>query len=146
VHDVERGGVAALELVRVVQAVQHAHDEEHGELDRHRSRAVAEPRHHLLQRLPVQELHDDGMPPVDEPNPLRAHDVRVLEPERDARLVDEHLDHERLVRVVRVQRLDHDRSIETRTNFFTSEEDLGDSAYAKARDDAVSIEVRQCRR
>ena len=86
--DVEADTVLVLQLVRVVHAGEHRADDVEdlatGKLP------LGTRREDLIERLPVQEIHREEGLAVDLARLVSADDVRVIEPEREARLVLEH--------------------------------------------------------
>ena len=85
----------------------------------------------VVERAPLEVLHGDEVAPVVLVDLVGLHDVGVVEPRRDARLVEEHGEEARVLHQLRLELLDRDQLGEARRPLRRGEID---DAHATARD------------
>ncbi|HSN30072.1 MAG TPA: hypothetical protein VLT45_27485 [Kofleriaceae bacterium] len=88
VHDIQRPAVVVRESVRVDQRREHVGDDAHRV--RHLEADARPPRraHHLRERATLEVLHDQVRQAVAIVDLVGLHDVRVVQPRREPRLVE----------------------------------------------------------
>ncbi len=139
VHEGERRAVVVAQLVRVVQAGQALGRHARRPRRRHLGPRAPRPPQHLVEGLALEVLgHDEGRPA-----PLAdlegVHDVRVLQPRREPRRLQERrARRRRRLAQQGAQRLDHDQPIEARGAERGRQRHLGRARAAKRGQKLVS--------
>ena len=90
VHDLQRRAVEIGQRVRVLEAGEHAGQDPEPQRQAQLARTAQQPIEDARQRLAVEVLHRDRQLPVAGQHLVGLHDVRVIEAERQPRLVEEH--------------------------------------------------------
>ncbi len=142
VHEAERLAVGADARVRVVQAAQHVGDDaaapapSGGRLSA--SVGLADD---PAQVLAVHVLHGDEVLIAQLAQVEDLHHVRVVEPRRDPRLVEEHLDERVVAAKLRQDALDHHQLLEALHAGLLGQEDLGHAALGELALEDVLAEL-----
>ena len=143
VDETQRLPVAAGEIVRVLQAAG-GHRDDLADL---RDRQVLAPLGRQLvdraQRRPVDELHRDEVVPVGLAEVEDGDDVRMVEPRRQPRLVEEHLDELLVAREVGKDALQTHHLLEACRAGLLGEIDLGHATAGDELDQPVLAERRR---
>jgi hypothetical protein len=145
VHDPERPPVVVAQLVRVVQPRQHVGNR--AQEDRQRRPAVG-PRldaHRPAQRLALEVLHHEVVRALLFADLVGLHHVRVVQPRRDARLVEEQLDVLGLGRDLALDDLDDRQLSKTDEPARDAQVHVGHAPAAEACNDAVTPDLCRMR-
>ena len=143
VHDPERRAVEIGQLVRVLQAREHAGQDSQPQ---RQSQLLARPAQQAIQdarqRLAVEVLHRDRQLVVADQHLVGLDDVRVIEAQRQPRLVEEHRDEVRIGRQLGPDALEHRQPPRAGTRVHHRQQHLGHAAPPDLRDRLVAPVVR----
>ena len=142
--DPERRPVVIRELVRVVQAAQCIGNDP-GPHDRRDHLAALRRAEHFVERLAFEILHRDEVRALVLAHLIGVHDVRMREPRRKPRLIEEHREHGRLVRHQRAHALQHDELVELHRPAQEGQVDLGHSSAAELGEKLILAESQRPR-
>ncbi len=109
--DAQRVAVIVRELVGGVQPREHIGEDAYRHVHRHALSALDRARDEVREGVALHVLHDDVVALLARPDLEDGHDVGVVDPRGEARLLQEHLDELGLAREVRVQALDPDEAL-----------------------------------
>jgi hypothetical protein len=140
VDQVEVAAALVALVVRVVQALADLHDHEAGLGHRHRLVDRAAPVEDVPEIATVDVLQRDVVRAVDDTEVEDLGDVRVVQLNRDLRLVDEHLDELFVLRDVRKDPLHGHQPLEALHPVGLRPEDLGHAADIDALEQVVLAE------
>jgi hypothetical protein len=140
VHDVQGRAVEVPQLVRVVQPGQHLAEDVQVDVQRQPARGTHTVEKHA-ERLAIQVLHREKVPVAFLIHLERLHDVRVLEPRSESRLVHEHRHEALFARQLLSQLLDHEQLAELPESHREREMDRAHPALAKRRHQPVLAEL-----
>ena len=135
--DLEGRAVVVLQLVGVVQPREHLASDERGELRGQPLVALTQRGEESVQTDPLQVAHDHVVAVARDPDLEGLGDVRVVEPTREAGLVEEHLDHLFVVLEVGVEQFQHHQLAEVVGAPLERQEDLPGPSLAQRRQDVV---------
>ena len=127
-------------VVRVIEALAHLHHDEARLRDRHRLAAAAAAIEDVAEVAPVDVLERDVVAGIDDAEIEDLGDVRVVQLNRDLRLVDEHLDELFVLRDVRQDALDRDEPFEALDAVGLGAKDLGHTSDVDALEQVVLAE------
>jgi hypothetical protein len=142
VDDVERRAVEVLERVRVLQPVEELDEHPRAHPERERLIEPTQVPQDACERLPLQVLHREEVEPLDVADLVGLHDVRVVQPRREPRLVEEHPDERVFLLQMGVQTLEDAELREAGRATHRGEEHLGHAAVPNLRDQCVFAEAR----
>ena len=140
--DVHRAPFHVARVVRVVQRLQHLHDDEHARCAAARARALRAGAQQPQRVEAVDELERDEVLAGDVAEVEDLDDLRVRQLRRQLGLVDEHRDERRVGGQVRKDPLDDDDLLEAVRRDDLRAEDLGHSADGQPLDQRVAAELR----
>ncbi len=137
-NDAEGFAEVTARLVRAMEALEHvAYD---GRDDAHRDGAHDMARHERLERLAEHELHDEEDLGLVGDDIERRDDVRMFESRREPGLVEEHVDEVRIVRVVGMEALDGDHTLEPDGAMHAAEVDRRHASSGNLVEDVIAAE------
>jgi hypothetical protein len=139
-HDAEQLAGRVLQLVRVVEALARLHAETCDEPRVGRERVVVGAAKQR-ERDALKVLHRDVVLALPLAELEHLADVGVRDPRRDARLVEEHRDEQRIAREVREDPLDAHELLEAAVAVEARQKDLGHAAGRELRDKRVLPEA-----
>ena len=137
-NDAERRTVEIAELVRVVQPREHLRQDPHV-LDQREFFAAHSP-HELKQRLPLEILHRQVVIRVLGDDFVGVDDVRMIESQRDARLIHEHRQEIVIGRELGPNLLDDDELGRIERASLQSQVHLGHTALAQRRHELMTAD------
>ncbi len=140
VHDAERLAVIVGQLVGGVQPREHVADDARRDAHGHAPPGLHRARNEVREGVALHVLHDDVVALVTRADLENGHDVRVMNPGRQPRLFEEHLDELGLACQVRMQPLDPDEALETAGTGDAAEEDGRHSAGRELRHQLEAVE------
>jgi hypothetical protein len=141
VDDVDRRAVVVAEAVRVVQPAQRVGDD--AEPDRGAERPRPRAPEQLLERQPLDVLHRQEGHPLLLADLVGVHDVGVVEPQRQPRLVEERAEPGVALGQPRLGALEHDQLVDPQRAERRGEVDVGLAAAAELGEQLVAPEAPQ---
>ncbi len=139
VHDPEWTAIDPAPLVRVVQPGRDAGDDRQHRLQRDLSAQRTRAQHEVAHGLAVHVLHREEVRAAEAADIVDLRDVRVLELDREARLVEEHPYEVDVARSLAQDSLQDDDAIRTGRSRREREEDLGHSALRDLGEHGVRV-------
>ena len=137
-HDAERPPVLTADLMGVIERIEQRDEDMDDPRDRHLLGPLRELPHELCEVDPVDELHRNEEAPLVFPEVEDLRDSCVVEPHREAALVEKPFDEGWVPREMRQDALDDDLLFEAPRTAHARPEDLTHAAMTDLREQLVS--------